>query len=261
MRNLFPFVLSISFVFALAPHPSAWAADALSVVDIRSNIPLADDEPVYKDFYISGASVAALKKNLVVTAVRKIAVRDANGAQSYGDIEVPVGQLRVLAVFGRVAVAREYKSLSRDEHPMLEQTGIMNGDNIDLKGSFTDAKPRPAAKRVSEATPGDDGSDAVASVPPANPGLLTTSAPPTATPASATAPATTAVTGTVGAPIPTPVTAPVAAPSAEPAAAVAPSVVPSAALTAPLADVARAPAQNPLPGSTTATPASPTVAQ
>lgn len=149
MRNLLPVVLSI-FVVLFAQPGWSQTSDTLSIVDIRRNIPLADDEPVYKDFYLSGSAVGKLKKDLVVTVFRKLTIRDSNGAQSYGDIEVPVGQLRVLAVFGRVAVAREYQILSRDENPMLEQTGIMSGDQIDLKGSFVDSKPRPTKRAAAD---------------------------------------------------------------------------------------------------------------
>ncbi|MBS1970055.1 MAG: hypothetical protein JSU04_07090 [Bdellovibrionales bacterium] len=126
---------------SLAATQQTFAQD-LSIVDVRRNITLADDDVVYKDFYISGGESDGLKKNLVVTAMRKIQVRDANGSQSYGEILIPVGQLRVIATYGKVSVAREYKLLSRDELPMLEQIGMMNGDRIDLKGAFVDnAKP------------------------------------------------------------------------------------------------------------------------
>ncbi|MBX3039144.1 MAG: hypothetical protein KF789_00380 [Bdellovibrionaceae bacterium] len=125
-------------------------ADELTIVDVRRNIPLSDSEPAYKDFYLAGGSVSSLKKNLVVTAVRRTNIRDARGTQSYGEIDIPVGQLRILGVFGNVAVAREYKLLSRDENPMLEQTGLMSGDRIELKGSFVDDKPAAKPKAVSE---------------------------------------------------------------------------------------------------------------
>lgn len=126
-------------------------AGEISVVDVRRNITLAEDDPVYKDFYINAGPGSGLKKNLVVTAVRKINVRDASGANAVGEILVPVGQLKVIAVFEKVAVAREYTLLSRDELPMLEQTGIMSGDRIDLQGSFIDnSKPKPKRKVAEE---------------------------------------------------------------------------------------------------------------
>lgn len=137
--------------WTLASH-QAFAQD-LSIVDVRRNITLADDDVVYKDFYINGGESDGLKKNLVITAVRKIQIRDANASQSFGEILVPVGQLRVIATYGKVSVAREYKLLSRDELPMLEQTGLMSGDRIDLKGAFVDnAKPTYTKKKTAEAT-------------------------------------------------------------------------------------------------------------
>lgn len=129
---------------------SAHAADPY-VVDIRRNITLSDDDPVYKDFYINVTSGSGFKKNMVVTAVRKINIRDASGANAMGEIFVPVGQLKIIAIYDKIAVAREFTLLSRDELPMLEQTGIMTGDTIDTKGSFIDnSKPKPR-KKVAEA--------------------------------------------------------------------------------------------------------------
>ncbi len=125
-------------------------AQDLGIIDVRRNITLADDDVVYKDFYISGGESDGLKKNLVVTAMRKIQVRDANGSQSYGEILIPVGQLRVIATYGKVSVAREYKLLSRDELPMLEQIGMMNGDRIDIKGAFVDNAKPVHKKKIAE---------------------------------------------------------------------------------------------------------------
>ncbi len=130
-------------ILILAYLPTSFAAD-ISVIDVRRNITLAENDAVYKDFYIKTNAHTGFKKNLVVTAVRKINIRDASGANSFGAITVPVGQLKIIAIFDQIAVAREYKLLSRDELPMLEQIGIMVGDQIDFQGSFIDkSKPKP----------------------------------------------------------------------------------------------------------------------
>jgi hypothetical protein len=137
----------------------AWEAfsEELSVVEVRRNVPLSDEEPVYQDYYINSGTNDGLKVNLVVSAVRKISVRDASGTQTYGDMLVPVGQLKVIYAGEKFAVAREVKLFSRDDQPMLEQIGIMIGDKIDTKGAFTDThkmsgrKP-PKLKEASHAT-------------------------------------------------------------------------------------------------------------
>lgn len=134
----------LNSTFILLGFTTSAYADEMYVADIRRNITLAEDDPVYKDFYINTQG-KNLKKNLVVTAMRKINIRDASGANAVGEITVPVGQLRVIAIYDRVAVAREYKLLSRDELPMLEQIGIMTGDQIDLAGSFVDSKRKPSS--------------------------------------------------------------------------------------------------------------------
>jgi hypothetical protein len=144
MKIHWGFILPVSLV------ASATFAQDLNIVDVRRNITLADDDVVYKDFYINGGESDGLKKNLVVTAFRKISVRDSSGSQTYGEINVPVGQLRIISTYGKVSVAREYKLLSRDELPMLEQVGLMSGDLIDLKGAFVDDK-KPVYKKKSVA--------------------------------------------------------------------------------------------------------------
>lgn len=112
-------------------------AEELSVVEVRRNIPLADNDPVYKDFYINSGKNDGLKVGSVVTATRKLSIKDATGTQIFGEATVPVGQLKIIFVADRIAIAREYKQLSRETLPMIEQTGIMIGDKIDKSGSVS----------------------------------------------------------------------------------------------------------------------------
>lgn len=113
-------------------------ADEMSIFEVRRNIPLSDDAPIYKDFYIKGSDSTGLKKNLVVQVNRKMTLRDSSGSQVMGEILAPIGQLKIIAVYGKIAVAREYKNYTREELPMLETPWFMIGDSIDLKESFLD---------------------------------------------------------------------------------------------------------------------------
>lgn len=126
--------------FAIMLLLFAWEvfAEESQVIEVRRNIPLSDKDPVFKDFYINSGSESGLKKNLVVTALRKVNIKDARGTMAYGEILIPVGQLKIIFVQNRLSVAREYKLLNRNEYPMLEQTGIMSGDLIESKGGFVD---------------------------------------------------------------------------------------------------------------------------
>lgn len=173
-------MISIFLVLFGLAHESL--ANDISVVDVRRNITLSENDPVYKDFYINAGPSSGLKKNLVVTAVRKLNIRDASGANAVGEIMIPVGQLRIIAVYDRVAVAREYALLSRDELPMLEQVGIMNGDRIELAGSFIDnAKPKIKRKVTEQAPPVAIEPVAVVAITPANPVVSANTKPKTET--------------------------------------------------------------------------------
>ncbi len=138
--------LILIFLFTLV-YLNAFSME-INIADVHRNIPLADDEPVYKDFYLNAGEGSGLKKNLVVTVKRKMMIKDST-AKSVGDFETVVGQLRIIQIDTKIAVAREYKLFSRDEEPMIEQIGMMTGDRVDLMGSFIDAT-KPAKKKVAE---------------------------------------------------------------------------------------------------------------
>lgn len=146
-------------------HSPVYAGD-LKVVDVRRNIPLRDDDAVYKDFYINGGTKEGLKPNMVVTATRKMNIRDASGQQSIGELNIPVAQLKVVFVQENIAVAREFKPLSRDEFPMLEQVGVMSGDLVETKNSFID-------KRKPDSIPSAKNSESAPPVPESKPAAIT----------------------------------------------------------------------------------------
>ena len=129
-------------IFALFMAISNTAkADDISVVDVRRNITLSDDEPVFKDFYLSAGEGSALRRNMVVRVKRKVSVKEAP-TKTLGDFDAEVGYLKIIQVGNKVSVAREFKLTPRDEHPMLQQIGIMSGDRIDMTGAYIDnSKP------------------------------------------------------------------------------------------------------------------------
>ena len=135
--NLF----AVLYILSSVLFSRAFAASAIEVVDVRRNIQMADTDPVYKDFYLNAAENSALKKNLIVKATRKITVKN-QGQKVIGTFKTTVGLLKIIQVDGGVAVARLVELTPREDHPMLEQTGIMIGDQIDTDGSFIDNKKK-----------------------------------------------------------------------------------------------------------------------
>lgn len=219
---------------------SKFAFADINIVDVRRNIPLSDQEPTYQDFYINGGTSDGLKKNLVVDVVRSMGIRDSSGAQSYGEISIPVAKVRILAAFAKVSVARLYQPLSREEFPMLEQAAIMNGDKIEIKGSFVDNKARnPQA--ISENT-------AATEVTSALPVAATTPAAPN--PAAATNPALTGpgTTPLAESPIATQAATPSSSSSAAPVVAFTPPSKPTEIETAEPEEEETSTATNSAPG-------------
>jgi hypothetical protein len=183
-----PLLLFILFTAIFATINSFAEAQEISVVDVKRNITLADDDNVYRDYYINAGEGSALRKNMVVVVKRKINIRDA-ATKAVGDFDAVVGQLKVIQVGNKVSVAREFKLLPRDEAPMLEQTGIMTGDKVDLTGSYidnskpnykrktSDAEPLPAKEEKTASTVEAPAATAVVVVP-AAPAAITTAAAP-----------------------------------------------------------------------------------
>jgi hypothetical protein len=137
-------------VVALMHFSSELFSAPLEVVDVKRNIPLAESEPVFKDYYIKVSSKSDLKKNQVVKAVRKVTVKDFS-QKAIGDFTTTVGLLKIIQVSDTIAVAREFKLIPRHDEPMIEQIGIMVGDEIDTADSFTDqSKPKYSEAPVKE---------------------------------------------------------------------------------------------------------------
>lgn len=142
---------AMAFLFLLLEARQLFAQD-MSVVEVKRNITLSDDDPVYKDYYINAGDGSALRKNLVVNVKRKVTIKD-NGSKTIGDFETVVGQLKIIHVGNKVSVAREFKLTPRDEEPMLDQIGVMMGDKVDLEKSFIDNTKPVYKRKTSEAEP------------------------------------------------------------------------------------------------------------
>ncbi|MBL7544900.1 MAG: hypothetical protein JNL11_13870 [Bdellovibrionaceae bacterium] len=116
--------------FVMLTMQSLAMADEISIFEVRRNIPLSDTDPIYKDFYIKGDN-GKLKKNQTYTVTRKVTMQDASGSQVMGEVQAPVGQLKIIAVYGKIAVAREVKLFSREDLPMLDNPWFMIGDSLE----------------------------------------------------------------------------------------------------------------------------------
>lgn len=139
-------IAGLTLGLSLLLSPLAKSNQELRIIESRRSIPLTNDEPKYTDYYINAGTANGLKKDQVVKVIRKLPVRNAQGTEDFGSIQIPVGEVRIIYTDVRSAVAREYKVFDREELPVLENQAIMIGDMIDLSGSFDYKKRAVVAK-------------------------------------------------------------------------------------------------------------------
>ncbi len=106
-------------------------AGDLSIIDVHRSIAMSEDEVAVRDFYIASNDNIKLKSGQVVKVFRTISPRDSAGRANYGEFKMPVADLKILTVSGKIAVARESKIYELSTRPYLEVPGPMVGDSIE----------------------------------------------------------------------------------------------------------------------------------
>ena len=138
-------ILGLS-ILALLFSMQAFSADIL-IMNAKRNIQLAEDDIIFKDYYLNAGTQAGIKKNTLLNVYRRQIIYDSTGTQNMGELKTIVGQLKVIAVDQNIAVARETVLASRESEPMLDQIGIMIGDSAEISTAPIDNKKSSAKKR------------------------------------------------------------------------------------------------------------------
>lgn len=142
-RILTYLLLNLISIFISRP---CFGAD-IQVIQVKRNIPLADDEPIYKDYYLSGGKKEGLKPNLVVSVMRWVNLRENNQSQDQSmKILEPVGWLKIIYVQDHLAVARVYEMSDSELLPIMEQQGILMGDVVTLDKSYISKGPKKVSQ-------------------------------------------------------------------------------------------------------------------
>jgi len=143
-------------IFALLLSGTA-LADDLTIFDVRKNLPMSDNEKVFRDFYVNGGSEAGLSVGMVITVGRRMPLYDNYQNRSAGDLQLKVAKIKIIHVQKGIAVARLFSEFTRENAPLLEDNFIMVGDRLDMntatsekesKGANNDPAPTPVAASV-----------------------------------------------------------------------------------------------------------------
>lgn len=142
------------FILGLMALPvCAWAD--LTIFDVRKNLPMSDQEKVYRDFYINGGSEAGIAAGMVITVQRRLPLYDSYQNRSAGDLELKVAKIKIIHAQKGLAVARLHTEFTRENAPILEDNFIMVGDRLDLTSATTDKEGKGGSDKNAEAEIGE----------------------------------------------------------------------------------------------------------
>jgi hypothetical protein len=132
-----PWLLSLCLLVS-----SAALAEEITIFDMRKSLAMADDEPTFRDFYLSKGGGSGLRPGMIVTVKRRLPLYDSFHNRSAGDMTVSVGRVKIIHVERDVSVARQHSQFAREDMPLLEDNFIMVGDEVDLSSATTESKSK-----------------------------------------------------------------------------------------------------------------------
>ncbi len=126
------------FVITISCHLSFAGSKEVHIFDIRKNLQMKNDDPVYHDYYINAGALDGLKPNVILTVVRRVPVHDTYSNESQDDLIVPVGRIKLLHVQKNISLGRRLEVKSQGLGPVLDYQAIMLGDRIPLSSASID---------------------------------------------------------------------------------------------------------------------------
>ncbi len=126
-------MLSLGFMITVALYSYQTFAKEITVFDVRKNIPMTNEDPIYKDFYISGGLEDGIKVGMTVDVVRRINIIDAFQKQTDRTLDVKIGELKIIHVQKNISVGRLHRLETTEQGPIVEYDTIMSGDVLDIE--------------------------------------------------------------------------------------------------------------------------------
>jgi len=130
-------------------------AQEASVFEVRKNLPLAEGQEVFHDYYVSAGSNDGFKEKMLVTVKRNMPFKDTNLSKVEEDLIVDIATLELIHVQKTFSVAR-LKEIKKSL--ALEYNTVMIGDRIPLNSARMPASTKKAlvsgnTKKVSKQKP------------------------------------------------------------------------------------------------------------
>ncbi len=130
------FKLSYSIFISLGIIISTQLAHAeridFKVFDVRKNLALTDDEPVFYDYYLSAGQDVGVEPGSVLTVYRRVPVMDIYKNQNHPDMQVVVARMKIIYSQKTMSVGRVLKLANKTSTPVMEFDKVMIGDRVEL---------------------------------------------------------------------------------------------------------------------------------
>lgn len=127
-KALFIFLISTKAVFGYQK--------TFTVFDVRKTLPLNENQPVFKDYYINLGTDHGAKPGMVVTAFRRVPVIDIYRNQAQADLIIEVGKMKIIHSQNSMSVARVVSLAKEGSIPVVQFETIMIGDRVELGGQI-----------------------------------------------------------------------------------------------------------------------------
>lgn len=127
-----------------------------SVFAIRKNLPLHDNEPIFRDYYINLGTDEGMRVGQYVAVKRRVPVIDIYRNKAQDDLIVPIAHLKVIHAQKSMCVARLASQVSPEQIPVVQFEQVMLGDRVELVEDLPTRDvavapvPAPAPETVAE---------------------------------------------------------------------------------------------------------------
>ncbi|MGZ3654702.1 MAG: hypothetical protein ACXVCS_04070 [Bdellovibrionota bacterium] len=117
-------------VYALCA--AAAMAGEYKVFGIRTDFPMADGQPLFRDVYVNMGTNQGIKNGSSLDAYRVITTVDELNQKTGRNISFKIAKLKVIHAETDLAVARVTSFLPPDSTPLGTYTNVMVGDEVEV---------------------------------------------------------------------------------------------------------------------------------
>lgn len=129
MKALFWIVTTI-LVYAVCA--TAALAGDYQVFGIRTDFPMADGQPLFRDVYVNMGTNQGIKTGSTLDAFRVVTTVDELNQKTGRNISFKIAKLKVIHAESDLAVARVTQFLPPEATPIGSFTNVMVGDQVEV---------------------------------------------------------------------------------------------------------------------------------